>query len=97
MLQAAAEINAEYLSKRENRIAYLKAQKLANHEKAVVEQAVDEALAKAIPEANAKTAAEMRRQLAITMLSDKEPIEKILKYSNVNISQINEIRTTLNL
>ena len=42
MLQEAHEININYLSKRENRIAYIKAQKIAAHEKAVIEQAVDE-------------------------------------------------------
>ena len=44
MLQEAHEININYLSMRENRIAYIKAQKIAAHEKAVIEQAVDEAV-----------------------------------------------------
>ena len=44
MLQEAHEINLDYLSKRENRIAYIKAEKMESYEQAVIAQAKRDAV-----------------------------------------------------
>lgn len=76
MLQEASEITLNYLSKRENRIAYLKAQKLAAHEKAVIEQAVDEAVE------------EEKKKMVINLNNLKMPISKIMEVTNLTKPEV---------
>ena len=83
MLQEASEITLDYLSKRENRIAYIKARKLAAHEKAVIEQAVDEAVEEA-----KKQADEEKKKIVINLNKLKMPINKIMEVTNLTQQEV---------
>ena len=67
MLLEATEINNEYLSKRENRIAYIKAQKLASLEKAEIEQAKSDA----VDERNKEIVQKMKKKnMDVTLIQE---------------------------
>ena len=57
---------------------------------------VAEGVAKSVAEGVAKASAEIREQMALDMLADGEPIEKITKYSHLSEKEVLNLRDKMN-